>query len=654
MVSLYFAGLDPQPSTLHTKDKRALPLWAIAGILFGCLVFAHLPLLKLPYFWDEAGYYIPAARDLLQMGSLIPLSAPSNAHPPLVMAYLALWWKLAGSSPLVTRTAMLGIATFALVGLFRLASQTANRKVAWATVACTAAYPVFFTQSSMAHVDLAAAALTFWAIDGFLREDARATAIWFSLAVLAKETAILAPVALLGWSLVCPWIGARRARLVCRGTLSRRMMAALLTPTLILFAWYSYHFAKTGYVFGNPEFFRYNVQATMSPLRILLALIMRIWQTFGYLHMFVLTLLTCLAMTTAPMNDAGTERSRITIPTQCIFGAVILAYVIAMAVIGGAVLARYMLPVVPLVILIGVSTLWRRFRQWQLFVVAVVIVFTSGLFLNPPYGFALEDNLAYRDYIQMHQRAASYLQEHPPRSGVLTAWPASDELTRPYLGYVTHPFTVVRIEDFSFEQIVEASQVEAQFDAAFLFSTKYEPEHVGANRWMWWRNLKRRYFGFHEDLPPDAIAAALEGRVGFREQRDGQWVAVMKIEKAEDASRENLHRHEMAGMGFDDQPDDVAGDHLQRITSGQGQLHYELNATTNPHLYDYISLHESQNLSSQNIARAQPLGLFARKQDVSRLNPNSQARSWLSAHQWRLQDNAVSETAGHRSPLFVN
>ena len=24
-----------------------------------------LPLLRLPYFWDEAGYYIPAARDLL-------------------------------------------------------------------------------------------------------------------------------------------------------------------------------------------------------------------------------------------------------------------------------------------------------------------------------------------------------------------------------------------------------------------------------------------------------------------------------------------------------------------------------------------------------------------------------------------------------------
>ena len=33
-----------------------------------------------------------------------------------------------------------------------------------------------------------------------------------------------------------------------------------------------------------------------------------------------------------------------------------------MALVGGAELARYMLPVVPLVILVCVSTLWRRVR----------------------------------------------------------------------------------------------------------------------------------------------------------------------------------------------------------------------------------------------------------------------------------------------------
>ena len=47
--------------------------------------------------------------------------------------------------------------------------------------------------------------------------------------------------------------------------------------------WYAYHYVRTGFVFGNPEFFRYNVEATLHPLRILLALLLRFWQAIGYL-----------------------------------------------------------------------------------------------------------------------------------------------------------------------------------------------------------------------------------------------------------------------------------------------------------------------------------------------------------------------------------
>src|SRR5207253_5026494 len=162
----------------------------------------HVPLLRLPYFWDEAGYYVPAARDLLLSGSLIPRSTASNAHPPLVLGYLALWWKVAGYAPLMTRTAMLLAASFSLLGLFRLAESVANIEVAAATALCTALYPVFFAQSSLAHLDLAAAGLTFWGLHGYVRHRGWETALWFSLAALAKETAILAPLALFVWDLL--------------------------------------------------------------------------------------------------------------------------------------------------------------------------------------------------------------------------------------------------------------------------------------------------------------------------------------------------------------------------------------------------------------------------------------------------------------------
>ena len=78
--------------------SRAYPALVFA-VIFVFIFLLHLPLLQLPYFWDEAGYYVPAARDLLLTGSLIPHSTVSNAHPPLVMAWLALWWKVVGYAP---------------------------------------------------------------------------------------------------------------------------------------------------------------------------------------------------------------------------------------------------------------------------------------------------------------------------------------------------------------------------------------------------------------------------------------------------------------------------------------------------------------------------------------------------------------------------
>src|SRR4029077_941416 len=159
-----------------------------------------------------------------------------------------------------------------------------------------------------------------------------------------------------------------------------------LLPLLPLTLWYAYHYARTGYVFGNPEFFRYNVGATLNPNRFLLALAMRLWQKFGYMHLWMLTLAMVLAMFLPPQSDSGAERRRIAIPVQMVFFVIIAVYLVAMALIGGAVLARYMLPAVPLVMVLAVSTLWRRLRFWPAAVAFVGFAFVAAWFFNPPYG----------------------------------------------------------------------------------------------------------------------------------------------------------------------------------------------------------------------------------------------------------------------------
>ena len=540
------------------ESRREYPTALLFALFFSVLLALHAPLLRLPYFWDEAGYYVPAARDLLLHGTLIPRSTPSNAHPPLVMAYLALAWKLLGYSPWVTRTAMLGVAAFSLLGLFRLAQRVANTEVAVASAVCTALYPVFFAQSSLAHIDLAAAGFSFWALLAYVDNRRWTAALWFSLAALAKETAILAPLALFAWELAGTFLRLKlrsahlharedtasavpltltnnRALALEESLRERGASSQLLLPLIPLMLWYCFHYVRTGFVFGNPEFFRYNVRATVQPLRVLLALGLRFWQVVGYLSFYLLTLAGALAMWLPPLQDNDEERKRIALDTQFCFLAVITAYVVAMAVVGGAVLARYMLPVIPLVIILWVSTLRRRVRFWRGVVAIVALAFVAALFVNPPYGFSIEDNLAYSDYIRLHQNAEDFLEARYPMARVLTAWPASDEITRAYLGYVTRPMRVFRIEDFTVEQLMAASDLRSNFDVALVFSTKYEPPHPWFERWRSWQQWKTQFFGYHRDVPPAAAAQILGGRLVYNDIRNGQWVGVIEMDQIEEA-----------------------------------------------------------------------------------------------------------------------
>ena len=512
----------------------------VFAIIFLFIFLLHLPLLQLPYFWDEAGYYVPAARDILLTGSLIPHSTVSNAHPPMVMAWLALWWKVVGYAPLVTRTAMLLLAAFSLLGVFRLAERVADTQVAIASTMCTALYPVFFAQSSHAQVDLVAAGFTFWALSAYVEGEAVTMAVWFGLAALAKETAILAPLALAGWEIIGLLVRKKTRQTLWLANHSEsndrflRRIPSLLIPALPLAFWYAYHFANTGYVFGNPEFFRYNVAATLSPTRFLLALAMRLWQVSGYLHLWMLTVPMLLAMwMLPPLGDSASGRPRIGIPVQMVFYVIILTYVVAMALIGGAVLARYMLPAVPLVIILSVSTLWRRLSFWPAAMGCVALAFVAAWFWNPWYGFSPEDNLAYRDYVVLHQDGERFLEARYPMARVLTAWPASDEITRPWLGYTTRPMRVVRIENFSLDEVFSAAEFRSNYEVALIFSTKYEPGPALWDRLQSWTKLKSRFFGFHRDLPPAAAAQILGGRIVFSEEKQGQWIAVIEMAKNE-------------------------------------------------------------------------------------------------------------------------
>jgi 4-amino-4-deoxy-L-arabinose transferase-like glycosyltransferase len=561
-----------------------LPAWIVFTGIFAALCVSHLTLLHLPYYWDEAGYYIPAAWDFFRTGSLIPLSTPTNAHPPLPSIYLALCWKAFGFHPTVTRLAVLLVASLGLTAVWRLALRlTGVPAVALWTVALSALYPIWFAQSTLAHADIFAAACTLWGLvyilpaRGALTNQASkpwAAALLFALAALSKETAIAIPLTLAVVSLVESRraSGSSRIRLV-------REAAWLSSCILPLAAWYAFHYCKTGFLFGNPEFFRYNAQANLSLPRFLAAFEHRVLHLTAHMNLFIPVGLAIAALLLTPRTESTTNapcpilshyfwrkggkpqpstgaepgsqpRPGLTPSALHRIFLLLLVNAVLFSVLGGALLTRYLLPLYPLVLLLVVTIFYRRVPYWHALAAFSAAAFVAGIFINPPYGFAPEDNLTYARIIRLHQAGISQLDARYPGSTVLAAWPLSDELSRPELGYLTDPYAVYLVPDFTATAIALADDEPEKYSAALVFSTKVDPPAslftLGARS----RAADELYFGLHHDLPPKEIARELGGDLIWQQQDHGQWIALIRFNRQFDARLEYGHDIQLNSSSF--------------------------------------------------------------------------------------------------------
>jgi 4-amino-4-deoxy-L-arabinose transferase-like glycosyltransferase len=548
---------------LQPRMDAPLPLWMIFPVIFAALYASHFALLRVPYYWDEAGYYIPAAWDFFRTGSLIPTTTLANAHPPLPSIYLALWWKASGFYPEVTREAVLMVASFGLLGVWKLALRLVGvGTVAFWTVALTALYPIWFAQSSLAHADIFAATCTLWGLVYALpvrdRNSNQAywpAALWFAAAAMCKETAIAVPLTLAAMSIV----EGIRAKSPVRFS-HWREAAWLASCVLPLAGWYAWNYAKTGFLFGDPEFVRYNAQATLDPQRIFVAFSHRLLHLTAHMNMFVPVLMAVAALLLDERLDTdGKPRASISRTALRRILMVLLMNALLFSVLGGALLTRYLLPMYPLVLLIAVTTFYRRVPYWQGLAVFCAAAFVFGLFINPPYGFAPEDNLTYARVVRMQIAGIAQLTKRYSGATVLTAWPASDELSRPELGYVKQKWDVFRVDDFSEPQIEKAAAEPEQYSAALVFSTKYDPAPLTRVFGLGNEAMEERFFGLHHDLGPEEIAHELGGTLVWEREDHGMWIALIRFNRQFDARVDQWPGFQVA-LPRETRPDEVAGE----------------------------------------------------------------------------------------------
>ena len=109
------------------------------------------------------------------------------------------------------------------------------------------------------------------------------------------------------------------------------------------------------------------------------------------------------------------------------------------------------------------------------------------------------------------------------------AWPATDELTHPYLGYVRKPLRVLPIQGFAPKDFCAATP--ARFDLLYFYSRKWEPPRNWIREFPFWLRIQGRYFDYVPQDADDALVARYRLRLLRSFKRRGQWVRIYAHER---------------------------------------------------------------------------------------------------------------------------
>jgi 4-amino-4-deoxy-L-arabinose transferase-like glycosyltransferase len=477
-------------------------------VLFAAmLLLMHLPLLTLPFHWDEMGQFVPAALDLYREGAWVPHSTLPNVHPPGVMLLLAGVWKIFGFSILASRLTMLAIATVGAYLSFLLAIRLSRKSPdapAVAAVVFLIVAPLFYTQSMMVLLDMPAMTLTVLSLLLFFDERYAACALATTALVLMKETAISTPMVFAGWL----WFREKR----------RRQALYFLAPAAALGLWLVELHHVTGHWLGNDEFARFNVNQSLNFNHVLYALGRRIYALFLSDGHFLGT----AALIAGWRFLWGKEWT--------IAGLVAIAQTAVVTLLGGAVLDRYMLPVLPILYAAFAVAASAWSRPVRLCVQgAMVTLFVVGWFWNPPVPFPYENNLAMVDFVRLQQSAAEYLEVHAADRRIATAWPFYDALIRPEFGYVHRPLNVpVRADGVRLSSVSQLNPND--FDVLVLYSAEWSVKgRVLDVRPIQW--LVRAFLDPNVNATPEEIRATLGFVPVLRWTKGGQWIEIYLPER---------------------------------------------------------------------------------------------------------------------------
>ncbi len=481
----------------RVRPQRYLLIYALVAAV---LILAHGPLLELPYYWDEAGQFIPAATDLYTSGSWISHSATPNVHPPGVMVWLALAWHLFGFAIVTTRLAMLVLAAFGVLTAFLLSielSRGSPGTPAFAAAMLLCLSPLFYAQSMMALLDMPAMAFTSLALLLFLQNKLRASALACVALVLVKETGIVVPL------VFAAWLGYEGRK----SEESRKEALWFAVPLLPLVLWLIALRYFTGNWFGNAEFGNYNLSFPLNPGRLAYALFRRLYYVLIGSGHIIGTVVVLYAWKRMPLLRDRPWR---------VAATVMIAHVVTVSVLGGAVLERYLLPVLPILYAaFAVSMRAVAERPGRILTGCLAGCLVLANFINPPYPFPFENNLMFVGFVDAQRQAAFAADTYAGE--VATTFPMTTALAHPNNGFLMLPHPVRELPDFRRTTI--AALKDNPPPLMLVYNTELDPWHVQSTQAFQW--FFGRFYAYERPMTAEEISSELNMRMARRWDNHG-------------------------------------------------------------------------------------------------------------------------------------
>lgn len=413
--------MAPEPT------RWAATAWPVAVALLGAFFMLKLPVLDLPYHWDEGGAYVTPALWLSEVGlhRVLPGWHPPSlffGHPPGIYLGLASLYAVFGHSIWLTHLVAIGLGGMTLYLTFRIGEAVGGTRAAIFAALLLLLDPLFFAQAGLMHGDMAVAAMGLLAVLFYLQERFTAYVATAVVLVLAKETGLGVVGGVVAYHFF--FRSDRPARL--------QEAAMLASPALALGVFFVATWLTTGRLVDNP-YFEDRALFGVS------------WERFRHATRWLFAeqgrWIPTLSVAAALVALRGSFVRR----ELALLGLLLLPFWIAFSVL--YFLPRYLLPALPALCIAAGIALNGLGQQRRLVpfaaLAAAALVFGLEVTGDHDSPGSHEVNLEYVDVVEVHRSAARWIETNRPGARIAAAWPLRAVLKRPALGYVEGPLTVV-------------------------------------------------------------------------------------------------------------------------------------------------------------------------------------------------------------------